>query len=213
MSTDQQETDDEIELSYQSHDILRTALSHDGQLTVTETWQESRVEDNEKVKYRVRNELFPAGLAKMEQPDPTNGVWPPKIITLTEDGMALARRLGEGRDSSTGSDTLSDRVEELRATVDTLDERVDSIAERLSDGNPTERGPDEWDDGTEREFQEFKRGLRGMRQYLVAEHGAELSEWATETDQFEEFKRCTLELRDYLLSEHDADLEIYIENQ
>ena len=150
------------QFDWKTQEILRTIQQQDGAANTAEIRGETGIEDNNVVLYRLNDKLEPAGLVDLHQPDPENSRIQPKVATLTNAGKEAAIRLEDARGDSMD---LSDKVEQLEARINTIEMQTEDI-----DNQEREVRHDE-------EFEELRVGLLGLRDYVIEEHGADLTEY------------------------------------
>jgi DNA-binding PadR family transcriptional regulator len=150
------------QFDWKTQEILRAIQQQDGAANTAEIRGETGIEDNNVVLYRLNDKLEPAGLVDLHQPDPENSRIQPKVATLTDAGKEAAIRLEGARGDSMD---LSDKVEQLEARINTIEMQTEDI-----DNQEREVRHDE-------EFEELRVGLLGLRDYVIEEHGADLTEY------------------------------------
>lgn len=150
------------QFDWKAQEVLRAIQQHDGDANTAEIRGQTGIEDNNVVLYRLNDKLEPAGLVELHQPDPENSRIQPKVATLTDAGREAAVQLEEARDDSID---LSDKVEQLET-------RINSVETQVTDTANQEEASDR-----EKEFQELRVGMLGIRDYLVEEHDADLAQY------------------------------------
>lgn len=150
------------QFDWKTQEILRTIQQQDGAANTAEIRGETGIEDNNVVLYRLNDKLEPAGLVDLHQPDPENSRIQPKVATLTNAGKEAAIRLEDARGDSMD---LSDKVEQLEARINTIEMQTEDI-----DNQEREAKHDE-------EFEELRVGMLGLRDYVIEEHDADLTEY------------------------------------
>lgn len=116
-------------LDWQSHEILRTLVEHNEQLTTTQIRETTPIDDNRKILYRLEKKLLPADLVTVEQPTTTGATIAPKQIALTDVGRDVAQQVADARDETITTDDLPAQLEKITATLDSIDQRLTAVEE------------------------------------------------------------------------------------
>lgn len=173
-------------LDWQSHEILRTLVEHDEQLTTTQIRETTPIDDNRKILYRLEKKLLPADLVTAEQPTTTGATIAPKQIALTDAGRDLAQQVADARDDETTIDDLPAQLEQITATLDSIDQRLTAVeehhtAEQISQHQEqvaalatTVAAVDEhphgaWDKQEATEYEMIRAGMLALRDIVMDE--------------------------------------------
>lgn len=159
-------------LDWRSQEILRAIYENDGAANTSEIRQFTGIDTNDKVLYRFREKLVPAGLIELEQPDSETARPEPKIATFTAAGVEVAERISDQQ--SEGGD-LATRVEQLEARYSRLSDQMDG------NGTSPEDSPETPSDGDLAELHEktdkllYQMGL--VADFLNEKHDGGLSDY------------------------------------
>lgn len=167
------------EFDWMTESILMELRSMDGTGTTTDLKERVGVENGDKLLYRFREKLEPAGFIETEQRPAEPGQTPPKIIHLTSRGEGLADQLLDAGDSDDLS--ISTEVEQLRAEVNKLNSKLDEQGGQAGGSDSDElaevfdkldslsrEGDGSWTaQSLAEEIHALRQGMYGMRDYLL----------------------------------------------
>jgi len=106
-----------IEIDQLGIDILKALVDHDGKADSTALREYLGLDGRSRFNYRISEYLEPEGLIETTQPEPEPGMYPPKIISLTEGGKQYLDELNNDEDASRG---IAERLERIEEQVDGL---------------------------------------------------------------------------------------------
>ncbi|ADJ17137.1 hypothetical protein [Halalkalicoccus jeotgali] len=177
------------DLDWQSQEIIRTLFEHEQTLTSTQVRETTPIDDNRKILYRIENKLAPADLVTVAQPATDDASVAPKEITLTDAGQELGQQILEARDEDFTVEDIPAQLEQLTATVESLDSRLSEVEAQLEGGSTTDNADRSesigeigaavaafenesfgaWDEGEREEYELIRAGMLALRDIVMDE--------------------------------------------
>lgn len=143
----------ETELDWKSQAVLWAIADSDGTADTGEIRSLTGIDSYSSLNHRINNKLEPAELIDVMHPNPdsVDGGTPAKVMTLTQNGQQLAEQIA-ARQHDLGTVSITDRMEQLEAQVNALENRFDEIPDTeedaLSDTDTVEQLQDQFDELT-----------------------------------------------------------------
>jgi hypothetical protein len=177
------------DLDWQSQEIIRTLFEHEQTLTSTQVRETTPIDDNRKILYRIENKLAPADLVTVAQPATDDASVAPKEITLTDAGQELGQQILEARDEEFTVEDIPAQLEQLTATVRSLDSRLSEVESQLdAEGTTDDTDRTEsigeigaavaafenesfgaWDESEAEEYELIRAGMLALRDIVMDE--------------------------------------------
>lgn len=160
------EVDDDLD--WISCRILTALHDAGGTATTREIKELTGVTEGTKVPYRVKSKLSPNNLVDITRRGvDENGQNLPMKISLTDQGLELAHRIGE--DNDLGTPDITEQTDKLSADITQLQSRITDLEETVTDITKTLKNRESIDDQVADSLEELDKRLQSVEEEVHAE--------------------------------------------